>query len=41
MPKFVIERRIPRAGILAEMGSQVQWVQSYVTDNALLRTYIA
>jgi len=57
MPKFVIERRIPRAGqlteeqlqaisqkscgVLAEMGSQVQWVQSYVTDNALLCTYIA
>ena len=28
-------------GVLEEMGPQVQWVQSYVTDNALFCTYIA
>ena len=57
MPRFVIERRIRKAGQLtdeqlqaisrkacsaqAEMGSQVQWVQSFVTDDGLLCTYIA
>jgi len=28
-------------GVLEEMGPQVQWVQSYVTDNAIFCTYIA
>jgi len=57
MPKFVIERRIPKAGkltdeqlqaisqascgVLEKMGPQVQWVQSFVTDDALFCTYIA
>ncbi|MGD2112685.1 MAG: DUF4242 domain-containing protein [Gammaproteobacteria bacterium] len=57
MPRFVIERRIPKAGalsseqlqaisqtscgVLREMGPAVQWVQSYVTDDAIFCTYIA
>jgi hypothetical protein len=28
-------------GVLAEMGSQIQWVQSYVTDNKVYCVYIA
>jgi hypothetical protein len=28
-------------GVLQEMGPQVQWVQSYVTDDAIICTYIA
>ena len=28
-------------GVLEEMGPQVQWIQSYVTDNAIICTYIA
>jgi cell division inhibitor SulA len=57
MPKYVIERRIPKAGqltavqlqaisqksngVLEEMGPQLHWLQSYVTDDAILCTYIA
>jgi hypothetical protein len=28
-------------GVLAEMGPQIQWVQSYVTDNKVYCVYIA
>ena len=28
-------------GVLDEMGPQIQWVQSYVTDNRVYCTYIA
>jgi hypothetical protein len=57
MPKFVIEREIPRAGqltpeqlkavsqtscgVLREMGPQIQWIHSYVTDNKIYCLYIA
>jgi hypothetical protein len=57
MPKYVIERDIPRAGslsseelrgisqtscrVLGEMGPQIQWVQSYVTDDKIYCVYIA
>ena len=57
MPKYVIEREMPRAGqlsaeelrgasqnscgILQELGPQIQWVQSYVTDDKIYCVYIA
>ena len=60
MPKYLIERRIPEAGmmnaatlkaiseksngVLADLrgrGQHVQWVQSYVTDNAIHCVYLA
>jgi hypothetical protein len=57
MPKFVIERDIPKAGslsseqlqaisqksceVLREMGSQIQWVQSYVSDDKVYCIYVA
>jgi hypothetical protein len=57
MPKFVIEREIPRAGslspqhlqgisqkscgVLRGMGPQIQWVQSYVTDDKIYCVYVA
>jgi hypothetical protein len=57
MPKFVIEREIPGAGllkpeevqaisqkscgVLRELGPQIQWVQSYVTDDKIYCIYIA
>jgi len=57
MPKFIIERDIPKAGdlssqelqsiaqkscsILKDMGPQIQWVESYVTDDKVYCTYIA
>jgi len=57
MPKFVIEREIPKAGklspeqlqaisqtscgVLREMGPQIQWLQSYVTDDKVYCIYIA
>ena len=28
-------------GVLTEMGPQIQWVQSYVTDNKIYCVYIA
>jgi hypothetical protein len=28
-------------GVLQEMGPQIQWLQSFVTDDAILCTYIA
>jgi hypothetical protein len=57
MPRFVIERDIPKAGtlsadqlkaisqascgVLREMGPQIQWVQSFVTDDKIYCIYIA
>ena len=57
MPKYVIERELPKAGImsarqlktiaqkscgvLSKMGSQIQWLQSYVTDDKIYCLYIA
>lgn len=57
MPKFVIEREIPGAGILSpqelqalsnksctvlnRMGPQIQWMQSYVTDDKVYCIYVA
>ena len=57
MPKFVIERDIPKAGsltseqlqaisqksceVLREMGPQIQWVQSYVSDDTVYCIYVA
>jgi len=57
MPKYIIERDIPRAGdlspgelqaisqkscgILRDMGPQIQWVQSYVTQDKIFCVYIA
>ncbi|MGD0568229.1 MAG: DUF4242 domain-containing protein [Candidatus Sulfotelmatobacter sp.] len=57
MPKFVIERDIPKVGslsseqlqaisqkscgVLREMGTQIQWVQSYVSDDKIYCIYVA
>ena len=57
MPKYVIERDIPKAGnltpqqiqdisqkscsVLQNLGPQIQWVHSYVTDDKLYCVYIA
>lgn len=57
MPKFVIEREIPKAGslspeqlhaisqtscgVLRQLGPDIQWVNSYVTDNKIYCIYIA
>ena len=57
MPKFVIERDIPKAGslsseqlqaisqksceVLREMGAQIQWVHSYVSDDKVYCIYVA
>ncbi len=57
MPKYVIEREIPRAGklsaqelqaisqkscrVLSDLGPQVQWIESYVTDDKIYCVYIA
>jgi hypothetical protein len=57
LPKFIIEREIPRAGKLSEkdlqgisqkscsvlrnLGPQIQWVESYVTDDKIYCVYIA
>lgn len=57
MPKYVIERDIPKAGqlssdelqgvaqkscsVLNSLGPQIQWVQSYVTDDKVYCVYIA
>jgi cell division inhibitor SulA len=57
MPKYVIERDIPGAGmfsaqelmgisqtscgVLSNMGPQIQWLQSYVTDDKFYCVYIA
>ncbi len=57
MPKYMIEREIPNAGMMSKtdlanassqscnvikkMGPQIQWVESYVTDNMIYCIYIA
>ena len=57
MPKFVIERDIPKVGslsseqlraisqksceVLRDMGAQIQWVQSYVSDDRVYCIYVA
>lgn len=57
MPKFLIEREIPGAGLLTAeqlqgisqkscgvlrgMGPQIQWLESYVTDDKVYCVYIA
>ena len=57
MPKYIIEREIPRAGkltsdqlqaisqrscsVLQKLGSQIQWIESYVTDDKVYCVYIA
>ena len=57
MPKYIIEREIPKlgtlseqeiraisqksCGILKQMGPQIQWLQSYVTEDKLYCVYIA
>jgi hypothetical protein len=57
MPKYIIERDIPKAGelsyrelqgisqkscgILSEMGTKIQWLESYVTDDKVYCVYIA
>ena len=57
MPKFVIEREIPKAGaltqeqiagisqtscsVLKSIGPQIQWVESFVTDDKIYCIYIA
>ncbi len=57
MPRFVIEREIPKVGslsddqfqavaakscsVLRNLGPQIQWVQSFVTDDKIYCVYIA
>lgn len=57
MPKFVIERNIPKLGemspdelqsvskkscnVLRKLGPEIQWIQSYVTDDKLYCIYIS
>lgn len=57
MPKYVIEREIPKAGdltseqlkaisqtscgVLDAMGSKIQWVHSYVTNDKIYCVYNA
>lgn len=57
MPKYIIEREIPEAGLLTpqdlqvisqkscailnNMGSSIQWLESYVTDDKVYCLYIA
>lgn len=57
MPKYVIERDIPKVGqtpkgqlqavaqkscgVLRELGPQIQWVHSYVTDDRIYCIYNA
>ncbi|HEX9798341.1 MAG TPA: DUF4242 domain-containing protein [Anaerolineales bacterium] len=57
MQRFLIERKIPNAGVLSpqelqaiaqtsngvltELGPSIQWVESYVTDDAIFCTYLA
>jgi cell division inhibitor SulA len=57
MPKYLIERELPGAGLLTSdqlqgvsqkscsvlknLGPQIQWVQSYVTENKIYCVYIA
>ena len=57
MPKFVIERQMPGAGlltaeelqgasqvsirVLSEMGPQIQWLYSYITEDKFYGVFIA
>ena len=57
MPKFVIEREIPKigdstpetlkaisqtsCGVLRQLGPEIQWLESYVTDDKIYCVYIA
>jgi hypothetical protein len=57
MPKYLIERELPGAGmlpdeklaaiasrargVLRDLGPDIQWVHSYVTDDKLYCVYIA
>lgn len=57
MPKYIIERDIPNAGLLSlselqqmseksccilqDMGPQIQWLESYITDDKIYCVYIA
>jgi hypothetical protein len=57
MPKFVVERTWPGAGLLPEediaemiqvsceqvkaIGPQIQWIESYVTDDKVYCIYVA
>ena len=57
MPKFIIERELPRAGslsveqiqaisqksrqVLEKLGPEIQWVESYVTDDKIYCVYIS
>jgi hypothetical protein len=57
MPKFIVEREIPKAGklsqeelkgisqksceILDEMGTKIQWIESFVTNDKVYCVYIA
>ena len=57
MPKYIIEREMPKVGtltkqelqaasqkscsVLQKLGPQVQWVESFVTDDKLYCIYIA
>ncbi len=57
MPKYVIERELPRAGkltqdelhaisqkscgVLNHLGPQIQWIESYVTDDKIYCIYRA
>ncbi len=39
MPQYVIERTLPGAGSLSDQ--EVQWQESYVTDDKLYCVYVA
>jgi hypothetical protein len=57
LPKFVIEREIPKigdstpetlkaisqtsCGVLRKLGPEIQWLESYVTDDKIYCIYIA
>lgn len=57
MPKFIIERDIPGAGlltgeqlkaisqksrdVLCKLGTDIQWIQSYVAGNKIYCVYLA
>lgn len=57
MPKYVIEREIPKIGdstkdeltaiaqkscsVLKQLGPQIQWVESFVTENKIYCIYIS
>lgn len=57
MPKYIIEREIPKVGdstreelreaavqsnkVLAEMGPEIQWIESYVTKDKFYCVYIS